>query len=247
MKRIVTVCCLLLMAASVFAKIPDNEDILRRTTDISSPYYYTSLIMRYNMGDTTLNDKDYHYLYYGYAYQESYKPLESNPDIPHLYDLAGRIDVDHPEKVLLEDLISAGQKALQKDPFSPKVLNLMAYAYGILGDKKQENAYFHRMNGVIRTIIASGDGLSESHPRHILMFEHALDVMAAENMPYGKSRIISRTVEFIPFLTPYVVEGKKRKGLYFNFERIYWNKPEGYTYQRDRTWQFNNLKPRKYK
>ena len=29
--------------------------------------------------------------------------------------------------------------------------------------------------------------------------------------------------------------------------RVYWNKPEGYTYQRDRTWQFNNLKPRTYK
>ena len=43
------------------------------------------------------------------------------------------------------------------------------------------------------------------------------------------------------------VEGKKRKGFYFDFSRVYWNKPEGYTYQRDRTWQFNNLKPRTYK
>ena len=48
-------------------------------------------------------------------------------------------------------------------------------------------------------------------------------------------------------IVPYVVEGKKRKGFYFDFSRVYWNKPEGYTYQRDRTWQFNNLKPRTYK
>ena len=39
----------------------------------------------------------------------------------------------------------------------------------------------------------------------------------------------------------------KDNGLYFNFERIYRNKPEGYTYKRERTWQFNNLKPREYK
>ena len=43
------------------------------------------------------------------------------------------------------------------------------------------------------------------------------------------------------------VEGKKRKGFYFDFSRIYRNKPEGYTYKRDRTWQFNNLKPKVYK
>ena len=57
----------------------------------------------------------------------------------------------------------------------------------------------------------------------------------------------SPSVEFIPLTVPYTVEGKKRKGLYYDFGRIYWNKPEGYTYKRDRTWQFNNLKPRTYK
>ena len=59
--------------------------------------------------------------------------------------------------------------------------------------------------------------------------------------------MISRTVEFVPLLSTQVIEGKKRKGIYFNFERIYRNKPEGYTYTRERTWQFNNLKPREYK
>ena len=54
-------------------------------------------------------------------------------------------------------------------------------------------------------------------------------------------------MEFVPLTVPYVVEGKKRKGFYFDFGRVYWNKPEGYTYKRDRTWQFNNLKPRTYR
>ena len=92
-----------------------------------------------------------------------------------------------------------------------------------------------------------GDGFTEKTPRHVLMFDHALDVLAAEELSYGKARIISRTVEFVPLLVPYVVDGKKRKGFYFDFGRVYWNKPEGYTYKRDRTWQFNNLKPRTYK
>ena len=45
------------------------------------------------------------------------------------------------------------------------------------------------------------------------MFDHALDVMASEGYTYGKSRIISRTVEFIPFTAPRMVGDKKRKGL----------------------------------
>ncbi|MDE5622822.1 MAG: DUF4919 domain-containing protein [Alistipes sp.] len=238
---------LLLLASAASAKTPDEEDILDKTLDSGSPYYHTALMMRYNAGDATLTDEDYHYLYYGYAYQDEYKPLETNPYLDKVLLLAAAIDPERPNVETLEALISAGQDALAKDPFSPKLLNLMAFAYGALGDTAQERAYSDRTNGIIRTILASGDGLTQSSPRHILMFDHALDVLAAEGLPADKSRIVSRTVEFVPLVTPYVVEGKKRKGFYFDFGRIYRNKPEGYTYKRDRTWQFNNLKPREYK
>ncbi len=244
-KRLLVLFALLPMLAA--AKTPDEEDILKRTLDTASPYYYTSLLLRYNAGDATLTDEDYHYLYYGYAYQEAYKPLEVNPYMDRVLMLAAAINPDAPDRETLEELLLVGRDALTKDPFSPKLLNLMAFAYGASGDKEQEKAYSDRMNGVIRAILASGSGLSQSSPRHILMFDHALDVLAAEGLAYGKSRVVSRTVEFVPLSVPYVVDGKKRKGFYFDFSRIYWNKPEGYTYKRDRTWQFNNLKPREYK
>ncbi len=244
-KRLLVLFALLPMLAA--AKTPDEEDILKRTLNTASPYYYTSLLLRYNAGDATLTDEDYHYLYYGYAYQEAYKPLEVNPYMDRVLMLAAAIDPDAPDRETLEELLLVGRDALAKDPFSPKLLNLMAFAYGASGDKEQEKAYSDRMNGVIRAILASGSGLSQSSPRHILMFDHALDILAAEGLAYGKSRVVSRTVEFVPLSVPYVVDGKKRKGFYFDFSRIYWNKPEGYTYKRDRTWQFNNLKPREYK
>lgn len=244
-KRLLVLFFLLPMLAA--AKAPDEEDILNRTMNAGSPYYYTSLLLRYNTGDATLTDEDYHYLYYGYAYQEAYKPLEVNPYMDQVLMLAAAIDIEAPNRETLEELLLVGKDALKKDPFSPKLLNLMAFAYGALGDEEQEKAYSDRMNGVMRAILASGDGLTQSSPRHILMFDHALDVLAAEGFASGKSRIVSRTVEFVPLAAPYVVEGKKRKGFYFDFSRVYWNKPEGYTYKRDRTWQFNNLKPREYK
>lgn len=237
----------LLLPLAVAAKVPVEEDIVDRTFDTSSPYYYTALMMRYNAGDRTLTDDDYHYLYYGYAYRDDYKPLAAAPELDKLLLLASGLDPDKPDAATLESVIVAGRDVLAHDPFSPKVLNLMAFAYEALGDKEQAAAYAARMNGVLRAILASGDGLTQKTPRHVLMFDHALDAMDVEGLAYGKARIVSRTVEFIPLTTSYAVEGRKRRGFYFDFGRVYRNKPEGYTYKRDRTWQFNNLKPREYK
>ena len=44
------------------------------------------------------------------------------------------------------------------------------------------------------------------------MFDHALDVRAAEGLSFGKARIVSRTVEFVPLVVPYVVGCKECRG-----------------------------------
>ncbi len=87
---------LLLLPALAAAKVPRRGGHSAKTMDAESPFYYTSLMMRYNAGDETLTDEDYHYLYYGYAYQESYKPLDANPDLDKLLLLASGLDPDNP-------------------------------------------------------------------------------------------------------------------------------------------------------
>ena len=68
MKRLLLL--LLLIPALAAAKVPEEDNIIDRTMDSESPYYYPALMLRYNAGDATLTDEDYHYLYYGYAYQD---------------------------------------------------------------------------------------------------------------------------------------------------------------------------------
>lgn len=237
----------LLATLSAAAKTPVESDIIERITDPHSPYYYTALWMRYGNGDTTLTDEDYHYLYYGYAYQDGYKPFDSNPDMEQMLILMSGIDPDKVDRETLEELLRTARMAHHRDPFSPKILNVLTFVCEALGDRKEAEAWAARMNGVVRAIVGSGDGFTQHTPRHILMFDHANDILSAEGLTHGKARIVSRTVEVVPLVPSLVIEGKKRKGIYFDFSRIYRNKPEGYTYQRDRTWQFNNLKPRTYK
>ena len=228
---------------SLTAAVPDNDDIYSKTADPESPYYYPNMKLRFDEWSVPMADDELFYLYYGYAFSENYKPLQSDPYYVRVMEIMSKIAIEEPLVSDLDELIMAAAQSLEHDPFSPQMLNIMAYAYGALGDRGREKAYYEKFNGIIRVIESTGDGLKEKTPMHILMFSHAQDLVASKGWICKKSRVISRNVEYLPF----DVSDKKTKGYYFDFSRIYWNKPEGYTFKRERTWQFNNLKPREYK
>ena len=237
---------LLLVPASLLAKIPDEEDILRKTLDSSSPFYFPALMMRYTNLER-LTEEEYHYLYYGFACQDSYKPTMSTDGTTNLYTSLIGLDADKPEKEQLQHIIATSIEALNSDPFSPMILNTLVYAYGALGDKKSEEAYFYHLQGILETIKTSGDGRSEKFPMHIIMFSHAIDVVTSMGVESKKPQIVSRKVEYIPLVEPRRVPDGKIKGFYFDYSRIYRNKPDDVTFKRKRTWQFNNLGVREYK
>ena len=242
LRRVVILFGALFTLVEMSAQTPINESILAKISDVNSHLYYPNLILRYKEGGA-MSDEEYHHLYYGYAYQSTYRPLEVNPAMTRVQEIMARLSIDTPSVYDIDELIAAGIAAMEHDPFSPQLLNILAYAYGASGDKVREKAYADHLAGVLRTIERSGNGLKERTPMHIIMFSHGLDYIASKNINYLKGRIISRNVEFVPFDFP----KNKVKGYYFDYSRIYWNKPENYTFKRERTWQFNNLKPREYK
>ena len=242
MKRFLVIVTVLFTALSVSAKTPDNDRIFAVINDVNSPLYYPNLMLRYKEGKP-LTDDEYHHLYYGYAFQPSYKPLEVNQSMNRVQEIMARISIDTPSVHDIDELIAAGVAAMEHDPFSPTLLNILVYAYGASGDKVRELAYSEHLNGILRCISQSGDGLKEKSPMHIIMFSHGTDLIASKGIQYRKGQIMSRTVEFVPFDFP----RNKVKGYYFDYSRVYWNKPDNYTFKRERTWQFNNLKPREYK
>ena len=224
--------------------IPDEEDIIHQTLSTSSPYYYTNLMLKYRNGTEPLTALEYHYLYYGFMYQEDYRPFAENTALDKMLAVMAGINPDQPTIEQLEALIENGIEAMEVDPFNPKVLNMMAYAYGALEDPKREQLYFNHLNGILSTIEHSGTGLKEGDRWHVLMFSHAYDLLASKGYSYGENRIISRDAMFVPIAQ----RPKERiKGFYFDYSRIYRNKPDDVTFKRDRTWQFNNLKPQEYK
>ncbi len=248
MKRLLLL-LLLLAPLALMAKTPVEEDIIEKTTSPDSPYYYPNLILRFNSGESGFTEEQMHYLYYGYAYQDSYRPLESRDEMDKALLLATAIDPYNPSDSAIDNIVIAANEALKFNPFSPNLWNLLAYAYGALGDKEREKMAYERMELIMKVIDNSGSGLKEREAKHIIMFDHALDLLTAQGIAYLDARVVSRTVEYIPF-DESIREAdsrKKIKGLYFDFGRVYWNKPDNVTYTRDRKWQFNGMKPKEYK
>ena len=242
MKHFIAILSALIMFCSASAQTPNNDLIFANINDINSQFYYPNLMLRYTEGKK-MSDEEYHHLYYGYAFQTSYKPIDPNPAMTRVLEIMARISIETPSVHDIDELIAASIAAMERDPFSPTLLNILVYAYGTAGDKVREAAYSNHLNGILRCIEQSGDGLKEKSPMHIIMFSHGTDLIASKNIGFRKGQIMSRTVEFVPFDRPH----EKVKGYYFDYSRIYWNKPENYTFKRERTWQFNNLKPREYK
>ena len=224
--------------------IPEEEDILAKTLNTASPYYYTNLMLNYRNGTEPLDQMGYYYLYYGFLYDEAYRPFAENRALNSMLEIMAGIDPEQPSVYQLQRLIECGVEAMELDPFNPKVLNMLAFAYGALGDSEREHLYYDHLTGILQAIELSGSGLKEESPWHVLMFSHAYDLLASKGMTYGEARIISRTVQFVPLLRK---SAEGIKGYYFDYSRVYRNKPDEVTFKRDRTWQFNNLKPREYK
>lgn len=224
--------------------VPTEDEILRNTLDTSSPYYYTNLMLKYRMGAESLTAEEYFYLYYGYFYSDEYRPFVENRAFDDLMDVMSGLNPNEPTVGQLELIVERGVASLEVDPFSPKVLNILAYAYGALGDSAREQLYFDHLNGILGAIDRSGTGLKEESPKHILMFSHAYDLLASQGYTYHEARIISRTAEYIPLTAK---SHDNIKGFYFDYSRIYSRKPEDVAFKRERTWQFNNLPPTEYK
>ncbi len=218
-------------------RVPDNEDILVRTIDVASPYYLDALLAKYITGNQPLTDEEFHYLYYGYAYSEQYRPLEPIAAEDRVLAVVEEI-MTEPTEERMQRLVECALEVMERDPFSPKNLNLLAFAYGSLGDAVNERKCHDRLEGVLRTIENSGSGVKESSPMHVLRFEHAADVIYARGLDVKRREVVSRTCEYI-FLTMKDSEGND--GYYFDFSRVYWVKSDVPNRAEKRGWSINNI------
>lgn len=235
MKKYALTLLLLILPLLAAAQPPDGERIREDIFRVNSGFYYPNLMARYMLADTLLTLDDYRHLYYGYEHSADYQPLANPPEADSMLSILARSPALDPLDFFR--LVDYGKKLMLTEPFNPRMINIMTYAYGQLGDLENEYKSHRRFTMLMQTILSSGDGLTEQTPWHILYFSHAQDVMDFLEFRYVKPMIISRSVEYYPLIK----RGEDGvRGYYFDYHRIYSRKPEQ-TLPRRRTWQLNGI------
>lgn len=202
-------------------QVPDIAAIKAVIEEPSSPYYYPTLMGRYQLLDTTLTKQDYFYLYYGYPEQPTYMPLVANSYVDSLATIASQRTQPTPSD--LYRMIYYAKGILEVEPFNLRDMNVLAFAYSLMDDKEQASKVMRAMDMIYTTIISSGSGMSEKNPWWIIYLPHAEDVMNLLRANFDKPIILSSTVEFFPVTN---MPEKRYKGYYFNFAEIYARRPD---------------------
>lgn len=154
MKTII-IACSLLFSLTGMSQIISNinfDTIESETKDSTSAYFYPNLIKRMLENDASLTKLDYRYLYYGYAYTESYKPYGSSEykeDFSKFYN-----------KKKYKKAIPLAKKILEEDPTNLKTTYKLMVCFHKLEYKDSLQLYSKRYYSLLNAIYESGDGKS---------------------------------------------------------------------------------------
>jgi hypothetical protein len=159
---------------------PDYEQIKTEIQDSSSVFYYPQLLKRFEVADTYLTDEEFRYLYYGYLFQKEYKPYLVLPEEKELNTYLGSSELKEED---YDKIISLLASALSKSPFDLRKMNFLAYIYHLKNDNIMEIRTAYKFDGIMRTILSSGDGKTCETGYHVISVSNeyaVLDFLKAE-------------------------------------------------------------------
>lgn len=200
---------------------PDYRKIAAEVADAASPYYYPTLMGRYERGDTTLTLQDYRHLYYGYPEQPGYKPLLASPYADSLEMAFGK--KTRPEANDYRRIAGFAREILKGEPFSMRDMNVLAFAYQMLDEPEKARIQMVKIRGVLDAIRSTGTGLREESPWYVIYMRDAEDVLNLIGARFTKLIILTRSVEYAPV---YNMPDKKNKGYYFDYSEVYKRRPD---------------------
>lgn len=243
MKLLLAITTLFFTLSSYSQGVPDYDLIENRIKDPLSQYYYPKLMDRYRGSDTTLTESDYYYLYYGYSSQSDYKPLLKTNYADSLDRIfASRVAVTGDVFSKIERYCNA---ILLIEPFSLRVLNVLAFAYQNMGYRDKAALQMFKVEMLVRAIKSTGTGLTEESPWWITYRESAEDLLNLMDAEPGRQIIITSQIEFVSCSK---TTDKRIKGYYFNYSEIY-RRAADYLKDADkpkRKLEINPIKPKKY-
>lgn len=149
---VVTICLSICLSLTYSQEIPplDLETIKTSIANPESDFFYPSLLAKFQARDSSLTPQMYQYLYYGYAFQDTYSPYIKVDDIEKFRELF--------DKKKYKKAIKIGNDILQEAPFNLNVILKMAVALKQNGQEELGELYTQQWVNILRCIEHSGTG-----------------------------------------------------------------------------------------
>ncbi|MGG9971006.1 DUF4919 domain-containing protein [Ferruginibacter sp. SUN002] len=178
---ILVVCAFSATAQNGNFRKPDYQSMKKTIADANSPFYYPPLMKRYMADDTTLTIEEYRYLYYGSSLDTGYAAY-GNPSVRE--QLRNEKDVDK--------IIELEKKAIKEFPFNIRDIYNLNVKLEEKGDKVGASIYNHKLIGIVKAIMSTGDGLTDSTAMYVINVGHEYDLIGLLGYQFGGSQALIR-------------------------------------------------------
>jgi hypothetical protein len=148
---------------------PDYDLIKSEVQDSMSIFFYPAILAKLTAYDPSLTSEEYRHLYYGYIFQDKYKPYWTSPDEIEL------IEYYHSRKIKEKDydkIIKLATHSISEFPFDLRQMNFLAYIYHLKGDEESAGKVSARFAGTLGAIMSTGDGKTCETAYHVISVSH---------------------------------------------------------------------------
>jgi hypothetical protein len=192
---------------------PDYDLIKKVIQDSSSVYYYPKLMSRLIAFDTTLTIEDYRNLYFGYIFQNEYKPYWKSPDEEKLlkYYRSERL-----EEKNYDEIIDLATHSINEFPFDLRQMNFLGYIYHLKGNEEMAKKVAGRFHGTLGAILSTGDGKTCETGFHVISVSHEYVLL---NMFQFRMKMQSLTGN-CDYLT-LEKDDRNIDGIYFDIKKLF--------------------------
>ena len=196
---------------------PDLEAIRIATTDETSDRYYPKLLKAFMANDTTMNDEDFQYFYYGTYFQEDYDPYREmvNPEVrANLAPLFNKKEWSRAER---KQILDYALESLADNPINLRQLTNRIYVYEQNGKRDLAKIWQYKLNHLLLVIASSGTGLDAENAWMVVYPHNEYDFL-------NLSGITAREQQYEPPYYDYIVVNPRTesspKGYYFNISEL---------------------------
>lgn len=185
MKSLIYICIALFLSISAQAQeryeAPDFEAIGLAIQDSTSHLFYERLMERYLESDSTLTLEETRHLYYGYTFQEDFKPYRSSNYERELVPYYKKKKLNPKDYDMIIDLCN---KAIAEFPFDIRQIGFLAHIYHLKGDEELSRKVSLKQHRIIDAIFSSGDGSSKETAFYVITIAHEYALMQVLGLEY---------------------------------------------------------------